>query len=151
MNQPTTSYQQLCSEFYDLHRPKAGPKEVNFYAQLFKTMQGPILEAMCGSGRILIPLLQEGYEIEGVDNALQMLTNCQKRCASKQLEVQLFHQSLEELSLPKKYACIFIALGSFQHFADQATAFQVLQRLHDHLLPGGSLLIDMIVLKSLLR
>ncbi len=145
MNHSTTSYQQLCSEFYDLHRPEAGAKEVNFYAQFFKTIQGPILEAMCGSGRILIPLLQKGYEIDGVDNARQMLTNCQKRCASKQLHVQLFHQSLEELALPKKYACIFVALGSFQHFADQTIAFQALQRLHEHLLPSGSLLIDMIV------
>lgn len=141
-----SSYQQLCSEFYDLHRPEAGSKEVNFYSHLLKTVEGPILEAMCGSGRILIPLLEEGYQIDGVDNAAHMLSNCQKRCATKQLKVQLFNQPLEELSLSKKYACIFIALGSFQHFSDhRITAFQVLQRLHDHLLPGGSLLIDMIV------
>src|ERR1700722_5901908 len=141
-----SSYQQLCAEFYDLYRPKAGSKEVNFYSHLLKTMQGPILEAMCGSGRILIPLLEEGYQIDGVDNAVHMLSNCQKRCAAKQLNVLLFNQPLEQLSLSKKYACIFIALGSFQHFADhRMTAFQVLQRLYDHLLPGGSLLIDMIV------
>ncbi|HEV8051747.1 MAG TPA: class I SAM-dependent methyltransferase [Parachlamydiaceae bacterium] len=141
-----TSYQQLCSEFYDLLRPEASSNEVNFYSDFLKTIKGPILEAMCGSGRILIPLLEEGYQIDGVDNAVHMLSNCQKRCAAKQLNVQLFNQPLEELSLSKKYACIFIALGSFQHFADhRITAFQVLQRLHDHLLPEGSLLIDMIV------
>lgn len=143
MNQ---SYKKLCTEFYDLHRPVAGLKEIEFYSDKLKTIEGPILEAMCGSGRILIPLLEKGYQIDGVDNAPHMLENCQKRCASKNLQVQLFEQPLESLLLPKKYGCIFIALGSFQHFADsQTVAFQVLQQLHEHLLPGGSLLIDMIV------
>lgn len=140
------SYQQLCSEYYDLYRPEAGSKEVNFYSQRLKTVPGPILEAMCGSGRILIPLLEKGYQIDGVDNAEHMLSNCQERCLKKQLKVELFNQPLEKLSLSKKYGCIFIALGSFQHFANQrVTAFQALQRLYDHLVPGGSLLIDMIV------
>ncbi len=149
MNQPEQkelSYQQLCSEFYDLLRPEASPKEVNFYSSFLKTVHGPFLEAMCGSGRILIPLLRNGFPIDGVDNAAHMLENCQKRCTLQQLPVQLFNQPLEKLSLPKQYTCIIVALGSFQHFADHRfTALQVLQRLHNHLLPGGSLLIDMIV------
>lgn len=143
MNQ---SYQQLCAEFYDLYAPEAGAKEVAFYAKLLKTLPGPYLEAMCGSGRILIPLVKEGIEIDGVDNAPHMLANCQKRCPAP---LNLYNQSIENLSLPKKYGCIVIAIGSFQHLTDGA--FQALQRVYDNLLPGGSLLIDMIVPWGLIR
>lgn len=147
-----SSYQALCAEYYDLYRPQASPEESHFYSIQMKNVRGPILEAMCGSGRLLIPLLREGYKIDGVDNAPHMLANCESRCKRENLSVTLFNQSLENLSLPKKYALIFIALGSFQHFADRKkTAFQAIQRLYDHLEPGGILLLDIIIPWGLIK
>lgn len=72
-NQMKSSYLNLCTEFYDLTKAEAGPKEVAFYEKLLGTAKGPILEAMCGSGRLLIPLLKEGLVLEGVDNSSHML------------------------------------------------------------------------------
>jgi hypothetical protein len=46
------SYQSLCAEFYDLTKPEAGPKEIFFYRELLKDSDGPLMEAMCGSGRL---------------------------------------------------------------------------------------------------
>lgn len=135
------AYHKLCTEFYDISKPLACPKEVAFYADALKEVQGPILEAMCGSGRLLLPLLQLGFEIDGLDNSAEMLASCKKRCLSENLKVSLFNQPIESPSL-KKYALIFIALGSFQLITDRAEALKVLHILHSHLLPEGSLLLD---------
>lgn len=136
------SYLNLCTEFYDLTKPEAGPKEVAFYAKILGTSKGPILEGMCGSGRLLIPLLKCGLVIEGVDNSNYMLQSCRKRCSDQNLSVQLYHQTLQQLDLPRKYDIIFIAIGSFQLIQDRNEAFNVLKNLYLALLPGGRIVLE---------
>ncbi len=138
------AYHKLCTEFYDISKPFACPEEVAFYADVLNGIQGPILEAMCGSGRLLLPLLRLGFKIDGLDNSAEMLGSCEKRSLSENLKASLFNQKIENLSL-KKYALIFIAVGSFQLITDKDEALKVLRILHSHLLPGGSLILDMFV------
>lgn len=135
------AYHKLCTEFYDISKPVACSKEVAFYADILQGVKGPILEAMCGSGRLLLPLLRLGFEIDGLDNSVEMLESCQKRCLSENLKVSLFNQPIES-PLLRKYAFIFIAVGSFQLITDRAEALKVLRILHSYLLPGGSLILD---------
>lgn len=137
-----SSYLNLCTEFYDITKPEAGPKEIAFYEKLLKTANGPILEAMCGSGRLLIPLLKRGLVLDGVDNSNHMLQSCQRRCQEQGLDVQLYNQPLQTLSLPQKYSLIFIAIGSFQLIQDQEEALQILKRLRSALLPDGKLVLE---------
>ncbi len=136
------SYLNLCTEFYDLTKPEAGPKEVAFYEKLLKTAKGPILEAMCGSGRLLIPLLKKGFVLDGVDNSKHMLQSCQKRCSDQGLSVQLHNQHLQAVNLPKRYDLIFIAIGSFQLIYDGKETLLILEKLRSALLPGGRLVIE---------
>jgi SAM-dependent methyltransferase len=136
------SYQNLCTEFYDLTMPEAGPKEHAFYRDLLKKSKGPFLEAMSGSGRVLIPLLREGFKIDGMDNSAFMLESCRQRCQKLGLSTQLYNQSIQELSLPAKYNLIFITFGSFQLVHDRAEALATLKLLHRHLLPGGKLVLE---------
>ncbi len=135
------AYYKLCTEFYDISKPQACPKEVIFYTEVLRSVQGPILEAMCGSGRLLLPLLRLGFQIDGLDNSTEMLESCENRCRSENFTVSLFNQPIES-PLLKKYALIFIAVGSFQLIADRAEALKVLRNLHSYLLPGGSLILD---------
>ena len=73
----------------------------------YRRARGPYLEAMCGSGRLLIPLLEQGFSIDGVDNSAEMLKSCLNRCKSLNIKVDLFGRSLQELSIPKKYSSDF--------------------------------------------
>lgn len=139
------SYLNLCTQFYDLTKPVAGPKEIAFYEKILRADSGLILEAMCGSGRLLIPLLQKGLILEGVDNSKNMLQSCQKRSKEKGFDIQLYNQNLKDLALQKKYSTIFIAIGSFQLIHDREEAFSVLQKLFLALLPGGKLIIETFV------
>lgn len=139
------SYLNLCTEFYDLTKPEAGPKEIAFYEALIHASKGLVLEAMCGSGRLLIPLLKRGLVVEGVDNSSPMLASCQKRIEKQGLHAQLYNQSLQNLSLPHKYDLIFIAIGSFQLIHSQTEVLKILQHLASALQAGGRLVLETFV------
>ena len=139
------SYLNLCTEFYDLINPKAGFEEIAYYEALLRPSKGPILEAMCGSGRLLIPLLKKRLLIDGVDNSNHMLQSCQRRSKDQGLEVQLHQQALQTLSLPKKYHVIFIAIGSFQLIRKREEALQILKSLRAALSPEGQLILETFV------
>jgi len=140
-----TAYGNLCSIFYDLTKKYAPEREVAFYASFMPLGQGRILEAMSGSGRLQIPLLQRGYVVDGVDNSSIMLERCKQRCAQLQLTPELYLQSLENLVLPHKYTTVTIAVGSFQLITDHSIAVQALKNIHDHMHKDGNLLIDIFV------
>ncbi len=138
-------YGNLSSLFYELRHTFAKESEINFYVSFVKNKKDKMLEAMSGAGRLLIPLLQQGYNVEGVDCSSAMLERCKMRCASLQLQPALYEQSLEKLSLPQQYAVIIIAYGSFQLIADRACALQALKNLHAHMVNGGILLLDFFI------
>jgi len=97
---------------------------------------------MCGSGRFLIPILEQGFDIEGIDASLEMLNSCQKKCRKKDLSPTLYYQKLQELTLPKDYGLIFIPAGSFGLIIDDIEIQESLKRLHSYLLHKGQLIIE---------
>jgi hypothetical protein len=50
---------------------------VEFYRDLLQKSKGPFLEPAVGNSRELIPLLEAGLAIEGLDAPKDMLNNCE--------------------------------------------------------------------------
>lgn len=144
MHQAQSSYGKLCSLFYDATKQYASSEEVAFYAQFMRKEQR-ILEAMCGSGRLLIPLNQLGFTVDGVDNSHAMLARCTDRLQERSIHADIYEQSLEQLTLPHLYGTVTIALGSFQLITDRAQALAALKQLASVMTPGADLLIDTFV------
>lgn len=140
------AYGQLCSLYYDATEKYASKAEVDFFAAYIEQNPGRVLEAMSGSGRLQIPLLQRGYVVDGIDHAWAMLDRCKERCAILGLkEPELYEQSLEKLALPHMYNTIIIAFGSLQLIADRTTVLAALKKLKTHMTSSGNLLIDIFV------
>lgn len=137
-------YGTLCTEFYDADKKFAPQDEIDFYQSIFKK-DDLILEPMCGSGRLLIPLLQAGYMVHGIDNSHAMLKSCKERAEKQGLKPTLFENKIEEINFTHKYDGIIVPLGSFQLFYPRETAFIVLQKFKHALKPGGKLVMDLFV------
>jgi ubiquinone/menaquinone biosynthesis C-methylase UbiE len=144
MNVKLPVYGTLCSMFYDATKKYAPESEVAFYASFINPQQR-VLEAMSGSGRLQIPLLERGYMVDGVDNSPIMLDRCRKRCADLGLTPELYEQSLENLHLPHCYGTVTIAVGSFQLIVNRIQALQALKNIRAHMFTKGTLLIDIFV------
>ncbi|AJS58355.1 class I SAM-dependent methyltransferase [Paenibacillus sp. IHBB 10380] len=138
-------YGKLGTEVYDLTKKIGGSLDgdLEYYRDKLKSCKGRILEAMVGSGRVTIPLLESGFVVDGVDYSPEMLASCSKRCDERGLKVNLYEADLQELSLPYKYEAIIIPGGSFLLIEQRKEAIQVLQRLYEHLEPGGRLILDL--------
>ena len=139
------AYGPLCTEFYDADKPRASDAEVAWYEARLPSGSGPVLEAMCGSGRLLIPLLERSLNVHGVDTSAAMLASCETRLARAKLQTPLFRQDLAKLNVPFRYAAAFAAAGSFQLLADPASATSALERIRAHLVPPGVLLLDLTI------
>ncbi|KIA77543.1 hypothetical protein DB43_GE00240 [Parachlamydia acanthamoebae] len=83
MNKQSESYRELCTEFYVLDNPHAPLDALRYYLACAAEANGSILEPMCGAGRFLIPLIEEGYDVTGFDNSPHMLEVCRNKCFEK--------------------------------------------------------------------
>ncbi|GIP44617.1 hypothetical protein J45TS6_30760 [Paenibacillus sp. J45TS6] len=110
-----SSYGELCTEVYDLSKPLGySVGDVEFYLECLSNIKGKVLEVGCGSGRVLIPLLRAGIDIEGLDNSAAMLDSCRRRCDELNLDATLHNNEMHNFSLTNKYDAIIIPGGSFQ-------------------------------------
>jgi SAM-dependent methyltransferase len=135
------SYLRLCTEYYDIDKPTAPEDALAFYMGYAEMASGPILEAMSGSGRFLIPLLSRGFDIDGVDASPHMLQACRNHCERLGLKPTLYEQFLHELDLPRQYALIFISVGSFSLLVDWDETRESVKRLYEAMLPGATLVV----------
>ncbi|MRN53970.1 class I SAM-dependent methyltransferase [Paenibacillus monticola] len=137
-------YGELCTEVYDLTKKigQNSDRDIEYYRNRLKQCEGRILEAMTGSGRVLIPLLESGLIVDGIDYSPEMLASCRQRCEERGLVAHLYQSDLEELSLPESYEAIIIPGGSFMLIENREVSIKVLKRLYEHLQPGGRLILD---------
>jgi ubiquinone/menaquinone biosynthesis C-methylase UbiE len=127
---------------YDLDKPEVPKDAFGFYLPYVENSRGPILEPMCGSGRFLIPMLDRGFDIDGVDASAHMLEACRTHCTRKGLKPALYHQFLHQMDLPRKYGLVFIPAGSIILIIDQAQVLESLKRIYNHMLSQAKLVLE---------
>jgi SAM-dependent methyltransferase len=117
-----------------------GP-EIAYFQQQIEIYGQPALDAGCGTGRLLIPFLRAGLDVDGCDVSGDMLAYCQQAAEREGLSPRLYRQALHNLDLPRHYQTIF-ACGVFGIGVSREQDFAALQRFYQHLLPGGMLMLE---------
>jgi SAM-dependent methyltransferase len=118
---------------------RGGP-EVEYFRPFVVSGQ-PALDAGCGTGRLLLPWLRDGLDVDGCDVSADMLAECRRLAAAEGLEPAVYAQALHELDLPRSYRTI-VCCGTFGLGATRAQDAEALRRFHDQLEPGGLLALD---------
>jgi SAM-dependent methyltransferase len=133
----------LIAPFYDVEHAHF-LEDVDLYRDYATLCTGPLLELACGSGRLLLPLTQEGYSLTGVDTSAAMLALARNALQEAGVveQVTLVQQDLCNLHLPQKFSLAFIALGSFAHLTSRKAQQQALAAIRAHIPTGGTLIVD---------
>lgn len=118
------------------------PYGLDFYVGLARQASGPVLEVACGTGRILLPCLQAGVDIEGVDLFEPMLERLRTKATEAGLSPRLYRADMGDFSLKRQYALIMIPFNAFIHNMTQEAQIACLRCCREHLLPGGELVFD---------
>src|SRR6187399_669663 len=90
----------------------------------------------CGAGRLLVPYLRAGLDVEGCDVSEDMLARCRERAEREGLTPTLHAQALHDLDLPRRYRTILLC-GGFGLGGRREHDAEALRRIHAHLEPGG--------------
>jgi SAM-dependent methyltransferase len=136
-------YGRLCAEIYDLDKPTGSLFDIAYYQGRLKDLDGPILEAAVGTGRLMIPLLEAGLEVEGFDHSAEMLAICRANARARGFEPRLTQARFQDIAYGRAFAAIIVPASSFVLIDDYDAAVGVLERFRDHLAPGGLLLVDL--------
>ena len=142
------TYLSLCTEVYDLSKPEAPVDAYAFYRDYAVSANGSILEPMCGTGRFLLPLLEEGFDVQGFDASDYMLQALHAKAGAKNLKPNVWKDFVEDLKKSKKYNLIFIPTGSFCLLIELGAVKAALKTFYDHLSDDGVLLFEVETLKA---
>jgi SAM-dependent methyltransferase len=143
MNDTTRNrYGCLCAEIYDLDKPPGSLFDLPYYTRRLMGLEGPVLEAAVGTGRLLIPLLEAGIEVEGFDRSAEMLAVARGHAEARGLTARLTQASFADFTFDRAFAAILVPASSFILIDEFEAGLAALRRFHDHLAPGGLLLLD---------
>jgi ubiquinone/menaquinone biosynthesis C-methylase UbiE len=112
-------------EVYDLVL-KDIPYGFDFYTGLAKEAKGPVLDLCCGTGRILLPCLQTGVDIEGLDLFAPMLDTLRRKSGELGLSPRLYQSDMSDFDLPRRYALVMIPFNAFSHNMTQEAQIRCL-------------------------
>lgn len=134
-------YEGLVVEAYDLWLEENPPGDAAYYRTLIEDDGQPALEVGCGTGRLLVPYLAAGLDVDGVDASEPMLEACRERARAAGLEPTLHLQAMEALDLPRRYRTVFVPYGSFQSVVEIDDVEASLDGFRRHLVPEGRLVL----------
>lgn len=135
------NYAGLEAELYDeLWRDELD--DVDLYRDIVRDRGGRALDLGCGTGRVLIPLLQAGLEVVGLDPAPEMLAICRRKAEAAGIEAELHCARMEDFDLSEHFAVILIPAYSFQLVHPIEKAAEGLANFHRHLVRGGQLVLS---------
>ena len=141
MDQPQVWHHGLVAREWAEFETEGG-EEARYYKTLIETSGQPALDLGCGTGRLLLPFLRAGLDVDGCDYSKDMLAQCEERAKREGLSPGLYAQAMHELDLPRRYrtiiACGVIGLGGERRLTRQA-----MRRCFEHLRSGGTFAFNM--------
>jgi len=139
-------YGELSTTLYECTKPVGHSinGDIEYYSEKLKKVQGSILEAGVGTGRMLIPLIRKGIKIDGVDLSAEMLAQCKVNLEKYGVNAKLYQQDLTNMSLPNKYGAIIMPTGSFC-LLPKDRIIDVLGSFNNHLDAEGKIILDLLM------
>jgi SAM-dependent methyltransferase len=117
-----------------------GP-EIAYFQRFIERDGEPALDVGCGTGRLLLPYLRAGLDVDGCDVSSDMVALCHEKAAREGLSPTLFVQAMHELDLPRSYRTIVVC-GAFGLGSTRDQDLEALRRFYEHLESGGTLVLD---------
>jgi len=116
-------------------------REIPFFLQEIARHGQPVLDVACGTGRVLLPLLRAGIDIDGNDISADMLHFCRVKASKEGFHPNLYNQPMHALAIPRKYRTIYIC-DSYGLAGSREKDLETLRKCYALLEDGGALLLN---------
>ncbi len=111
--------------------------DIPFFIKETDGYKGEILELMCGTGRVSIPLLDSGRHMICVDYSKGMLNSFERKIKNKNYPVNLVQMDVTNLKLDKKFGLIILPFHSISEIISTDLQIKALQSISSHLEKDG--------------
>jgi SAM-dependent methyltransferase len=109
---------EVMAKYYDVWYEDF-TEDIEFYRSLAERSGGPVLECMCGTGRIMIPLADAGFEVTGVDLSSAMLDMFSAKLeligGRVERNIDIVQGDIRSFRTDKKFRLAFVPFNSFLH------------------------------------
>ncbi len=140
MSQPAASGYDALAHYYELEYVDYYT-DVEFYLNMLRRTGGPFLDLACGTGRVALAVAGGGYDAVGVDASEAMLDIARKKASAR---VELHTGDLRSFDLGRRFPLVAVTLNSFMHLVEVDDQLDCLERIAEHLAPGGRAVISTI-------
>jgi len=111
--------------------------DVPFFVEEAGAAGGEVLELMCGTGRLTIPLVKAGVPLTCVDFSPAMLDRLRNRLAAEGLSAAVHEMDIRDLKLDRQFRQIIIPFQAFPELTAEADQRRALARIREHLTDDG--------------
>jgi SAM-dependent methyltransferase len=118
----------------------AEPAELDYFRGAIRKFGEPALDVGCGAGRILIPMLADGLDVDGSDVSADMIAEARGLAVKNGFSPGLTVAPMHELEFARKYRTIYMC-GSWGIGGRRDHDREALARAYSHLEPDGALVI----------
>jgi SAM-dependent methyltransferase len=144
MRQPVT-YPDFVARFYDVvYRQIRSHVDEIYFLEKIAQSGGKVLEIGVGTGRLFSQALNLGADIYGLDVNGNMIEKAKEKIPSESHH-RLWIGDAVTMRLPCKFALILAPFRVFAHLIEVEDQIDCLNRINEHLEPGGRFIFDMYV------
>src|SRR5437660_12412229 len=112
--------------------------DIDFYVELARQADGPLVELAVGNGRVAIPVAQAtGQRVIGIDSSPAMLALARARAAEAGVELDLREGDMRDFALDEPAALIYCPFRALLHLPSWADRRRTFERVAAALRPNG--------------
>jgi ubiquinone/menaquinone biosynthesis C-methylase UbiE len=113
-------------------------EDVDWYVELAREADGPIVELAVGNGRVAVPVARAtGQVVIGIDASPAMLAGARERASAAGVELDLRVGDMRELQLEEPAALVYCPFRSLLHLPTWSDKRRLFERVRASLGPGG--------------
>lgn len=126
----------LVADIYDIYVNVT--TDIPFFLKETEGINDTILELMCGTGRVSIPLLQAGRKLVCVDYSNGMLDALKAKAYGKDYDVHIVKEDITNMFLGRKFKMILLPFHSLSEILEPEKQKLALHTISNHLEENGT-------------
>ena len=113
-------------------------EDIPFWMEMAARHGDPILELGCGTGRILMPIAQEGYQVFGLDNDYSMLEVLKKNPLLNTMgQLNVIQADAATFHIAIQFELVIMPCNTFSTFNEKERR-EILNQVSAHMATGGA-------------